>query len=451
MGYRRRSLSSLGGALAAALLVVCCSGTAEYRDLPDDLVAWLPGEANTKESSSGAMGIFTGSGSFGTGISGNAFWFEGTPGSLEVQLDDMSPTDELTIEAWVRLDVIGEDIQRFVTAAGRCADGGSRVAVLRFNGPGGLHFFVGSEFPENLYHTEAPGVVRPGVFHHVAGTYGREGLKLYCDGVLVDTLAEWDGPYCLNRLSLSSDEEPLDGVVDELKIHSRVMAPHEIEATYRSVFPDRETIATDSVVFGPQGYGWRQGTGEPTAIPKSRLGSISVTVFPTITHVVWFGEGEDGQNSYSQEYDAESALVLQSFLLDREYASVEVSRDPLLVPEPSGGQGRVMENGLATFGSYLREHPISTDLAVMVELIVTSLEWDDDGQGVWAIQCYILDSEGDDAFSFVLNSHWALFNDADMFSDNRSDSARAELVSKAMWTVAAALQSHIDQRYESRL
>jgi hypothetical protein len=102
-----------------------------------------------------------------------------------------------------------------------------------------------------------------------------------------------------------------------------------------------------------------------------------------------------------------------------------------------------MNTGLRCLRSYLAEHPILTDYMIVVEVVL--LPWGENGQGVWGIECYLLNSRGEDAFSLVLNSHWDLFNAAYLFTSGRSESSRSALVSGAVQTVIDALHSHFNQ------
>jgi hypothetical protein len=99
-----------------------------------------------------------------------------------------------------------------------------------------------------------------------------------------------------------------------------------------------------------------------------------------------------------------------------------------------------MNAGLRSLRSYLAEHPLSTDYMMVVEVVF--IPWGENGQGVWGIECYLLNSRGEDACSLVLNSHWDIFNAANLFTSDRSESSRSALVSSAVQTVIDALQSH---------
>lgn len=67
---------------------------------------------------------------------------------------------------------------------------------------------------------------------------------------------------------------------------------------------------------------------------------------------------------------------------------------------------------------------------------------------VFGIQCYILDSNGNNAFSFLLNSHHRSFVDARLIAKNSSEEARTHLLQKATALGVSALQAQIEQLRE---
>ena len=52
-------------------------------------------------------------------------------------------------------------------------------------------------------------------------------------------------------------------------------------------------------------------------------------------------------------------------------------------------------------------------------------------QSVFGIQCYVLDRNGNNAFSFLLNSHHRLFADEQLFADDASEKARTGMIQRA--------------------
>ena len=69
-------------------------------------------------------------------------------------------------------------------------------------------------------------------------------------------------------------------------------------------------------------------------------------------------------------------------------------------------------------------------------------------QAVFGIHCIILDNRGENAFSFLLNSHHQMFVDAKLTADDLSDESRTALIRKAtdvgMQALAGQLQHAAD-------
>ena len=61
---------------------------------------------------------------------------------------------------------------------------------------------------------------------------------------------------------------------------------------------------------------------------------------------------------------------------------------------------------------------------------------------IHVIQCYILDSDGEDAFSFLLNSHQKIFNDARL--ETEVVKSRDKLIGKGADAIVTALQFQLD-------
>jgi hypothetical protein len=68
-----------------------------------------------------------------------------------------------------------------------------------------------------------------------------------------------------------------------------------------------------------------------------------------------------------------------------------------------------------------------------------------DGE-IFGIECYIVDQEGNNAFSFLLNSHHRLFVDARLVARNSSEEARSEMFARATQAAFAALQAQIAEQ-----
>ena len=421
-------------------LLTHCSTSPESREIAEEIIAWWPGDGSPEEIIENGQARLEGSGSYAPGVAGDAFFFNEIAGQVMTDLPAMQPTQELTIEAWVKHDFLGDKIQRYITAVGGCVGLPDTTAVLRYGPDRGLHFYM--VFEDRFYHTEAPGVVIPGRFHHVAGVYDEEGLWLYCDGVLVDQLEIDEGPCCFDWVSFSSLDEPMRGSIDEVIFHSRSLEQEEIETTFRELAQNEESVPN------AQGFVWRwleSYPAEPIENILNNRNSKSITIFPTVVHLVGLEEWKVNQGHYQQKHEWDTALKLWELLPDLSFEYVQVRGFEIPFPQPVNNQGEVINSGLQNLNGYLKEDPINTDYMMQVELIIMNLEWDDDGAGVWAVECYILNSDGEDVFSLVLNSQWDLFNEANLFVDVWPESTWFGLVDGAVRITIDALRSHLEK------
>ncbi len=102
-------------------------------------------------------------------------------------------------------------------------------------------------------------------------------------------------------------------------------------------------------------------------------------------------------------------------------------------------QWELFEYGMETVSDGLQRYDTDTDFTVVMEFIIP------DGKEIFGIEIYILDKQGQNAFSFLLNSHHEMFSKAKLRARNSSEEARGAMIRKATKTAIAALQLQIDQ------
>lgn len=66
-------------------------------------------------------------------------------------------------------------------------------------------------------------------------------------------------------------------------------------------------------------------------------------------------------------------------------------------------------------------------------------------QQIFGVHCYVLDQQGHNAFSFLLNSHHQLFVDADLMAENSSEEARSDMMKRATQVGVRALKQQIER------
>ena len=63
---------------------------------------------------------------------------------------------------------------------------------------------------------------------------------------------------------------------------------------------------------------------------------------------------------------------------------------------------------------------------------------------VFGIEIYIVDSDGQHVFSFLLNEHHTMFAEADLYARSSSEKARNEMILRATRVGLEALHAQID-------
>jgi beta-lactamase superfamily II metal-dependent hydrolase len=154
-----------------------------------------------------------------TGISGKALEFYGTDQSVEVfHSSTLDITDAITLQAWVKPDstsgermIIGKDDAYFLWL---------QNGILRF------------EINDGNSNPYVSGPLNGTDWHHVAGTYDGEDLKLYLDGMQVDSyLVETTINSNSSNVFFGNSEDGnqgFDGIIDEVRIDSRALSEEEI-------------------------------------------------------------------------------------------------------------------------------------------------------------------------------------------------------------------------------
>ena len=189
-------------------------------------------------------------GEFVPGYEGNGFMSVEGPDVIHFPFEGrLVNLDEGTIEAWVKL---GWDINEFSDFTGKeeammfwsyNAAGTDAIGLElggccgMFNRPvaqmmireaaGGWHIATSEDLD--------PFVWKKDSIHHMAGTWGPDGIKLYLDGELAATDDFTGGPlnpierFCVNNNEAGTASFPTMCVVDEMRIYDEQLTPDEFK------------------------------------------------------------------------------------------------------------------------------------------------------------------------------------------------------------------------------
>lgn len=106
-------------------------------------------------------------------------------------------------------------------------------------------------------------------------------------------------------------------------------------------------------------------------------------------------------------------------------------------PLPRQSQWQIFENAMQRIARSLGGYQTDADFTLVMEILVPG------NQAVFGIQCYVLDQQGRNAFSFLLNSHHRIFADANLVARNSTEATRNQMIEKATRVGLAALIQQI--------
>jgi probable HAF family extracellular repeat protein len=229
----------LNGEQRAFLLTPTNCPAASCARLPRGGITWLRGESDFKDALLNNDGSNAGSVTFAPGKVGQAMHFDGSSNSFVSLGNDpsISPTQQISIEAWVKPNfVLQTGLDAFASKRDGC--GANRSYLLGMfhgetgpDGVGTLIFSASVAGDDVLSNTKLP---NDGEFHHVAGTYDGQAMRLYLDGQLVGekphtgAIPTTSDPAYVGLQSGCQDRAAVD--IDELTIYNRGLSSDEVQA-----------------------------------------------------------------------------------------------------------------------------------------------------------------------------------------------------------------------------
>jgi hypothetical protein len=158
------------------------------------------------------------------------------------------------------------------------------------------------------------------------------------------------------------------------------------------------------------------------------LETDAIAVYPSIIRTV------DG--TY---HSAESQQKIVSLLKEKKIAAA-VAQTSAIDPGALKGQSQwdIFQNDMRTIAEQLKSRNSDAAYNLIMEFLFPP-----GNQSVFGIHCYVLDQQGENAFSFLLNSHHKLFVDANLSAEDSSEASRAILIDKAAQVGVTALLQQV--------
>lgn len=103
-------------------------------------------------------------------------------------------------------------------------------------------------------------------------------------------------------------------------------------------------------------------------------------------------------------------------------------------------QWELFLSSMRRIAASLEDRPSDADYRLFMEFILPA-----ERQVIFGIHCYVLDRQGRNAFSFLLNSHHQLFVDGKLFAKNKSQAARTQLIEDATRIGMTAFEAQLEQ------
>ncbi len=233
-------------AMAQATVVVVRGQPTDCLPPPPGLLGWWPGDGDANDIVGGDNGVLTnGAVAAAQGLVGQAFAFDGVD-SYVLLPNLVAGLNEGTVEFWFNLNswnwtsglsgLFLWSSTQYLPDSGSTFDGINLGCHRDFTATGELMFGI---FDNGGWHWALSGVTpQTGLWYHVAGTWGPNGLLIYINGALSGSnvyplpAPSYVQYHLLGRSSFTNSV--IDGLIDEFSLYNRALSPAEIAAIYAS-------------------------------------------------------------------------------------------------------------------------------------------------------------------------------------------------------------------------
>lgn len=181
------------------------------------------------------------------GVLGNALWFDGVADYMDAgNPAHLHLTSSMTVALWMYADRLSAETDVLITKNGGLGDVGWHIYI-----EGGFPAMkIGHPNPFSKTSTRTSSVqLSVGRWYHIAAVYNasRRTMDMYVDGVLTNgsfngtvPSSQRNSEQNINIARRSNGRRPFRGMLDDIRIYSRALAPLELETLARGKEPISE-------------------------------------------------------------------------------------------------------------------------------------------------------------------------------------------------------------------
>ena len=178
--------------------------------------------------------------------------------------------------------------------------------------------------------------------------------------------------------------------------------------------------------------GFRPESGQASAVIES-FDTATIAVYPSIIRKV-------DRTAYS--YTSRERIITSLNEGGTTSAIIANSRIDMGVLQGQS-QWEWFQNGIEAVSREVRKKARDVDYSMAMEILFRP-----GNQYVFGVHIFILDRNGENAFSFLMNSHHRSFVDANLVVEDSSEAAHTRVIEKATQLGLAALKAQIEQARE---
>ncbi|MBN1804638.1 MAG: hypothetical protein JW837_05265 [Sedimentisphaerales bacterium] len=267
--------------LVSIVLVLCLVGSVSAELVAHWRLDEGSGDTVHDLSGNGLDGIIHGNPKWVTGILGGALQFDGNGDYVDFGNDPVFDiTEQITLAIWVNANDLNNGEHN-------CWLGkGDNTYAIKHQSGNNIEFFIYDGDWHSINYTTGLESLN-GEWHHMAGTYDGEYLKLYIDGQLVDTVAYSSTIGTANHpVTMAENSQAtgrfFDGMLDDARIYNHAMTEAEIPG----------------IMSGSEAFPFALGPApKDGSIHPQTWANISWTAGDfAVSHDVYFGDDFDAVN-----------------------------------------------------------------------------------------------------------------------------------------------------------